>query len=298
MPAQPSISDSVIGEAITAAWSNISANEADILVQLGEAKETVSSLKSIFLRAWKIFKYIKRLNIKALAGELTPKQLSDRYMEARYALRPLMYDAKGIMSLFNTTEEKARQTFRSYKECINTETYENVTLRNLSGESPTGRIYYGNQLAIRTLEVRAGVLTAVEAIANSQFSRMGFFDLVESGWELVPLSFVVDWFFNIGKFIASWTPNYGFKTLASWYVVNDTTYLTSTVTSAVNTVAANYEDTFAVTGSISKIETVKYRCPNPSRPTLPMFTINMNYWKTLDLGIILRQFAKLSAGRG
>lgn len=295
LPATPSISEDVIDEAITAAWAKISANEADMLVQLGEAKETVSSLKSIFTRAYRIFRHVKRLNAKALLREITPKQLADRYMEARYALRPLMYDAKGIMALFEENQKEPRQTFRSKKENVNIDSYENVTLRDLSGESPTGRIYYGNQLASRSLTVRAGVLTALEAIANSNFSRMGFFEVVESGWELVPLSFVVDWFFNVGKFIASWTPNYGFKTLASWYVVTDTTCLTSTVTSAVNTVAANYEDYFDVTGSLSTIYTTKYRCPNPSRPQLPQFTVNMNWWKTLDLGIILKQFAKLAS---
>jgi hypothetical protein len=293
LPADPSLDDSIIAEAITEAWSKVSLKEVDLQVIIGEMEKTALSLISIIKRAIRIFVALKKLNLKALIGEIKPKELSQRFLEARYALRPLVYDAKGVISACNAdmVAFASRKTFRSFRQRMTSNQYSNVLLN-----TSTGNYWklYGSQLATRELEVRAGVLTSVETLQG--LAVWGILEPFESAWELIPFSFIIDWFFNVGKWIGSWSPNIGMKTLASWYVVTDTTNLASTVETGEIYSPLSYLNTVTTGGVYSLVKVRKYRLPNPDRPLLPTFIVNMNWWKTLDLGLILKQIFKIKFG--
>jgi len=294
-PAQPSISQSIISEALTEAWASVSLNEAQILVQVAEAGKTISGLFSIARRALKIFREVKRLDLLGLTEEFSPRELKNRYLELRYALRPIVYDMVGTLKCIDgiLSKPKSRQTFRSYKSVV-ANTSSSGTLFEYPGEY---RIT-GNFNATRTLECRAGVLTAIETIV-SPILLIGATEPFQAIWELIPYSFIVDWFFNIGKLIASWSPKVGFRTLASWYVVTDTTTMTSTAVTGTSLASGyNYENIYTLSGQTSKVWVSKYRLPDPSRPVLPVFDLNLNIWKTFDLGAILTQFEAVSKLRG
>jgi hypothetical protein len=287
-PTPPSLEFSEVASAITEAWANVSVNEAQLLVQIGEARKTVSSLISIFRRAYKIFRAIRKLDLRVLRNEISTKEVASRYMECRYALRPLMYDAMGTLhALGGAYEGLERLTSRGYKESS-----ESAAASGIQLYVDNYIILTGNTYATRTLECRAGVLSELNPSAL-QLNVLGLTEPAEALWELVPFSFIVDWFFNIGQLISSWTPNLGLKTLASWYVVTDTSTLTSTVTSGVNRTSYNYESICQRNGTYSKVEVRKYRLPNPDRPVMPSFQLSLNALKTLDLGIIACQIQKI-----
>lgn len=282
-PLAPSVDENVIAQAITDAWASISLNESDILVQIAESKKTVYSLISILRHVMKIVRNVEQLKLRALMKEISPKELANRWMECRYALRPLMYDARGIITAYYSDykRQKMRQTFRAYASDVANTSETDVLL--WSSSAGTLR---GNATASRTIEVRAGVLTFVESLQT--LGLWGFTEPFEAAWELIPYSFIIDWFFNVGKLLASWTPNIGFKTLASWYVVTDYTYLMCQLTSGTNIPTRNYWDYRYVSGSYSKTDVFKYRCPNPDRPGLPSIQFHLSKPKLLDLGIILK----------
>lgn len=97
----------------TQAWANIDQSQALIGATIAEGEKSILSLVSIFKRAYKVFRAVKRLDFKTLRGELKPRELSDRYMEARYALRPLVYDAAQIAGAITCNSKASpRQTFR------------------------------------------------------------------------------------------------------------------------------------------------------------------------------------------
>lgn len=283
--------DSIVAEAITEAWAKVSCNEAEALVQIAESKKTLYSLISIFRRVYKIFKALKRLEIGRIRREFSAAELKNRYMELRYALRPLMYDAKGLINVLSAERPPERQTFRSYKVWFDSNVAYNQLLRDNGVVTVRGTL-----VSQRNLEVRAGVLTAIQAYNNSIVSdikALGLTEPIEAIWELIPFSFIIDWFFNVGKIIASWTPNVGMRTLASWYSIIDTSTLTGTAETATNNTSYNYTNIAQRGGSYSKIDITRYRLPNPDRPILPRFRVNMDELKTLDLGIIAGQLLKL-----
>jgi hypothetical protein len=277
--------------AVRQAHAKIELSQAMLLASLGEGRETIASMVAILKRATKIARAIRRLNIKALRRELSRKELADRYMEFRYALRPLVYDAKQVVAALSGDElpDVGRQTFRGYKEDFGS-TVENGVLLY----SDAGTRVYGRQEASTVFQVRAGVLTTIEAI--SKLNVWGLDSIAESAWELMPYSFILDWFFDIGETLASWTPEMGVKKLASWVVTEVTTTQMVRVTSAENILpsgATVWSDFFTLSGYHSKVTTVKTRTPDPSLPILPTFRLKLDLLKLLDLVIIGRKAARL-----
>lgn len=132
------------------------------------------------------------------------------------------------------------------------------------------------------------MLTAIEEISN--ISRWGLDQPVEALWEIVPYSFICDWFFNVGKTIASWTPNIGFKQLASWVTVSNTVSQSRKVARAEFTypvLSDTVSKYISITGgNCTSITTAKYRLPNPMLSIVPRFTPRLDAAKLLDLVII------------
>lgn len=286
-PTQPSVDDSVIAEAITEAWSKVTLRDTMILATAGELHKTLSFIISIFGRLLKIVRALRKLDVKALAGELSPKELAQRYMEARYAIRPMMYDVKTNLEAFANKVPARYTTFRGFKAEIVGPTYDhNFLCRAVVNDYEL----WGTSEVTRTLEVRSGVLTMVKEIGA--FVRFGSFDIIQSAWELVPFSFIVDWFFQVGKLISMWSPKVGLDVLASWYVVTDTTTLSVTAETGISKATGyNYTNFYNRQGVYSKVLQNKYRMPNPDRPILPVCNVRLNKLKLLDLGIILTGLA-------
>lgn len=273
--------------AVTDAYASISDTELLAYATLAESKEGLASLKSIFRRTVKILTYMRKLNLKALARELKPKELSDRWMEARYALRPLVYDAVGLTRAIYEPLAPPRQTFRGfYNTSVEDEKTTHFSI--IAG----GNFYHQYDAVSRVtldIDIRAGVLTVVKDLGR--LAKFGYSDLVETAWELVPASFVWDWFFNVGKVLSAWTPDFGFQKLASWVTVEKT--LTQHVTSGINysgstdpaTATRRYAiDQLMCVPAITSKETVtKMRTPDPRRYSLPHFKLRLDAFKTLDL---------------
>jgi len=282
---------SLINEAVTKAWSNVELSQATALMSLAEGEKTIQSLVSVFRRALKIILAVRSLNFAALRRELTPKELQNRWMEARYALRPLMYEVSGIMDAVTKDARHDRFTFRG--SVSSTETAEDEEVFT----SDRGyRFYTLEKHSSRTVEVRAGVLAKLEEL--SLLNRWGFDQIAETVWEIIPFSFICDWFFNVGKTIASWTPEGGLRTLASWYVVRNLTYQTTIVKDAYVTSCSEadpqncYENYYHKSvGGTTIIHNTKQRVPSPVRAVLPTFTLKLSAAKLLDLAIIFKQKA-------
>lgn len=119
LPEQPDLGlASLVDQAVNKAWANVSLSETEGLVMLAESEKTIVSLVSIFRRLIKVLKALKRLDVYALKREVSAKQLANRYMELRYALRPLVYDAAGTVAALQAVAGALEQrlTFRAHKE--------------------------------------------------------------------------------------------------------------------------------------------------------------------------------------
>lgn len=182
----------------------------DLLTELGEGKQTLAFFSETFSRFGNIVsKFHQKIGgtkaeFKAASG-MTPKALlraSNSYLKSfgnlwmtyRYAIMPLVYSARDIHEVWQAIGTLYK-TSRS-SEVINLNTFDpyqvggRATVFNSSGS-----------VIVRTT-VKGGFTK--EGIQTRLMQDIGVNPLV-TAWELIPFSFVVDWFVGIGDFLAAHT---------------------------------------------------------------------------------------------
>lgn len=276
-----------IDEAVTKAHANVSVAEMAGLATLAEGSKTVQSMVSILKRVISISKSVKKLNLRALKKEISPQELADRYMELRYAIRPLVYDVVGISEALKQPKGIARRTFRgnASRSYYRTDKLTNQVVRLNLGTDLTREVTY-------TVSAQAGVLAEVNVDMVSSF---GFDQPIEAMWELMPFSFIIDWFFNAGQTLAAHTPNAAISERASWVTTKEILVAMNmsgesrcTLPSTPYTTRSGSCAPFEY-GNVQKVHT---REVSPVLSTLPSFQLHLDTYKLLDLGIILQKLMK------
>jgi len=282
--------------AITKAWSRVDHTEILSISALKELNSTVGGLAYILRKVYKISRAVRRKEIKQLKREISYKELEQVYMNARYNLRPLYYDIKAMIRILGSEVDKpGRQTYRGKSDISSTNS-------DMISVNSYGHGYYVNLITdlhrsvTTTGIVRSGVLTESARVAASQL--WGLDTIVMSAWDLIPYSFIVDWFCNVGDTIAAWTPNAGIKPLASWVTVKKVVTQKSTIGNTNSTIVNGGGYYFENLGynlsseSATKTVTTTERIPNYERPVLPTWNLQLDCGKLLDLGIILRNLSR------
>lgn len=180
----------------------------DLLTELGEAKETLTFLKGKLEggasmltnfatkdeRSWKRGLHMTPKQLLSNADKQLQK-LGGRWMEFRYAIMPLVYSFKDVKELIGDDggQYKTNRGFRSVSA------------------KPTGNILPDSGYFI---EVRTDGKVDIRVTTKAFYQMTGLKNKLAKGiamnpfataWELIPLSFVVDWFINIGNQIRNYT---------------------------------------------------------------------------------------------
>jgi hypothetical protein len=281
-------------QAVTSAWSNIDLSEVDSLVAIAESGKTVISLISMAGRFIKVIRMMKKLDAKGLLHELTPKELTDRYMELRYAIRPLLYDVRNFSHAIQKSMTKPRrQTFRGF--AVHTDDGDHTQTDEYYYSGSYGS--YGHDEVYETkwsrrVDIRAGVLCELDVLNKPNV--FGLTQPVEALWELVPFSFIIDWFFNVGRTLSAWSPEQGTKALASWYMAKTVEYqyaehrhenhyhnIPPQSTVHLTNFERSLSDCWCDKTVVSHV-----RVPSPVRAVVPSFSLNLDWLKLTDLLII------------
>lgn len=293
-------------EAVTKAYSRVDVSELDILASLGEMPETVEWFKDVLRRLINIIASYKKKQYLAMfkpSKPLTKAKLykkgkkvatgtEDAWMEARYAIRPLVMEVKDYLEALDSKIEKAiRKTARSSF----------IDLTSQESVSPSTRSFFGGYIRRRTTNtrsIRAGVLYAIQPDKMGWWSHLGLDAPVSAIWAVTTLSFVFDWFFNVGQWIASWEPRVGLTPLQSWAVETLTQEIEDQVTLGT-AVASDFGWTTLSSMSIHEVGSsfctlqIKMRWANPDRQILPTF--NFDGLKTAQIADLLIIGRKLTS---
>lgn len=273
------LKQSVQNIAVTQAHANIDESSMLALATIAESGKTIDSVRDIMLRVYRILKSLRRFDVKALKKQISRRELLDRYMEARYAIRPLLYDVHGVIEGLRETRTYQRATYRGF-HAERIETSETVVKFRTAAE-------IDNDVVItRSYDVsaRAGVLCDVEF---SKLTAWGLDKITESAWELIPFSFIVDWFCNVGDTLAAWTPNAGVKQRASWVKVTEKLRVHQNYTNARG--GSTHPVQTVVGGNFERSwdQTVVQRVPDPQVSVFPEVKLRIDGYKLADLGIIM-----------
>lgn len=149
------------------------------------------------------------------------RAFSKAWLEYRYGWRPLLSDCTTVVKEFNRKVEANRKRRLVYRAGMSRERFTTASL-DVPTPIPDQTNWYvkGSRTAKMSVRVSAGTIVEVEPQSNSSYyaktNGLDAGSLPATVWEIVPWSFVVDWFVNVGDWIQACTPVPGINTLGSW----------------------------------------------------------------------------------
>lgn len=138
------------------------------------------------------------------------RSLSNGILQVQYGIRPLISDVIGAAELL--AQKVSREVISNVSSKSTLSGYKS-TVR--SSDLPRGR-------AVSTLNhrvnvtVKYGCLYSVSNEVTHTLAQLGLTNPLLVAWELVPWSFVVDWFIPIGNAISSWDATVGLDFRSGW----------------------------------------------------------------------------------
>lgn len=207
-----------INTSITAAYAGVTASEQNAVLWLGEFRETVKMFADIGKGLYSLWQKTKAQRAKWAKGKLTIPEAQSLTLGILYGIVPLEQSITQVMEgLFNLKSDDSRQTSRGFS----------VTT-DLASDSDSqllwGRDRISNSWA-ESLEtkVRAGVLYDVDI---DDLPRLAIIadpkQIVETAYALARLSFVIDWFINVGNTLKAWSPTTGTRILTAFVSIEET----------------------------------------------------------------------------
>jgi len=287
----------MVSNAIADCREDIQSSDVDVLVSLAELPETVDYLvkrartlskivkdfkKGTWRRwapkAWRRFKSAQR---DGNGPAWIAKYLSDAWMEARYAIRPIIYDVENVRKLLtDETEIIPRKTFRGKRTSD-----EEVPVSLTWVQGAVNYRFEGTRKSETT--VRAGILCAGK-LQNAFAQNTGLYSVASAGYELITLSFVAGWFLNFTNVLYSLQPNAAYTELTSWAVTTQSSFIDGVITATLSNgteISIGFSDR-------------KYQQNRLVEPEVNPVTVdvNLDIPKSLDLLAILRGARNNSLG--
>jgi hypothetical protein len=207
------------------------------------------------------------------------KSKASAWLEGRYGWRTLVYDIdslnKAIVNVMTKNEPKryAKRKGDTYSFSVPKVTYGDF--------SPIAQYQYTT-----TDKVTVGILGSVTADVHIPQFQV---NPLMTGWELIPYSFVLDWFFSVGKALAAFsflTLQYNYTSSKGFRVDVERTFDQR----LVNYQSAYRSGYFMQQASCKAVR--KYRTPCQV-PLTPHFKLRLNQFKILDLlGMVVQKFRR------
>lgn len=266
-------------------------NGHDTFTFFAEIAKTFALFKSLAPRISQIFETLEAVLAKGAVRNKNGKrvQATSRlalynallntpglWLEARYGLRPLVYDIEEIAKATAELQYGFMSPIKTSKQV------DQPVHSKSSFEQTITTGVYGSVKATTVFSYECGLRANIAARIRTQ----GFGGSpIMTAYELIPLSFVLDWFLDLG----SWLGAIHFAVMESEYSAAYGYYLKETQTTTYSrlTTANGWTVSGGLTTFTRSRETLM-RVP-ATVPLLPAFSVNLNAGKEFDLGAILFQ---------
>lgn len=199
----PSDLSALCTEVSTACLSSIGKSDSNLYESLAQADQALSTLPSIFKNAIAVASRPSFGKFKA-AGSA--------YLAYRYGLKPIMNDVESILLGLQALTGKVRKTYRSQGSISDSSVVVNNNYTWASAYTCKQQFTHSETITCRAMSLNEYYASVM---SNIGFTTKG---LITLPWELVPYSFVVDWFINVGDILGAMVPDANMTQLGSCLV--------------------------------------------------------------------------------
>lgn len=283
-PATPTVDGNI---ALQEALSRAQADCYDALTFAAEFRKTVEGVATLRSRAmtlWARFDDRVRTSSRKrrYRGMEVGQILAEIWLELRYMWRPLAYDMFSMQEAIRRLAEGIEDPLqRAYATGVDSAllsrvvTESGVRYKDGSSGGVAGVRVFSAQSC--TVEVMAHASVGLQVTTREVFMT----DPFVTGWELIPFSFVLDWFVTVGDMLTAFSP---FATGQLRYASLATTVKkTYRSVNALQPITGYVWDTVSASPCVSeKIVTNYSRREATPVPTLA-FDVNLNVAKIIDL---------------
>lgn len=169
-------------------------HEFNLGVELGQGKQTMTMLYSSFSRVTRALVHVKHgrigraasvLGVQGHRTKLSKKDVSGNWLELQYGWLPFLGSVKDGMDAWASMNSKRKTSVRASVKYG----------RSLEGSQSPSTYSCMGQVTCR----KRIVYEMTERLSASR--ELGLLDPYSIAWELLPFSFVVDWFIPIGAYL-------------------------------------------------------------------------------------------------
>lgn len=216
-----SIASSMQSNVLTKAMAKVNSSTIMSGELLSDLDKTVSMLRHPFRDATQLLGKMLKYRAKHLGktAHSAAKASSNAWLEYRYGWKPLLLDADSCISAahkWRDEQQEKRLVARAG------DSYQRTTDKAFSATGGVPRVdsINGTVSSWKSYRASAGVIyVRKERTTSEQLSAtLGLRprDVPATLWEIIPYSFVVDWFVNVGDWIQAITPNPEVNILGNW----------------------------------------------------------------------------------
>lgn len=184
-------------QSLLGAHAKAAASISQLLVTAGEFRKTLDLLIGVKKRFAERLVHLLRSPSKKEGFKRALNVTGDSWLEARYGWRPLIHDVDNIWEAF-TSHFAFNKVYRDQYIVSSTDIYESPQAFAQIGAHDFQ--YHTEQRS--TTRAKTVILYRINpSFLNEIDHRFGLTSVLSTAWELVPFSFVVDWFLTIGDWL-------------------------------------------------------------------------------------------------
>jgi len=196
----PPIDQSLVDLVVVSAQSNAASFEWDVLTFMAELHKTMELMHDIGVR---FNNFAVTLAVEARKARRNPyARFRELWLGSRYGIRPIMYDMlNAAQAMSSTLGDSDIVKGRGKHSTSGSPSLSKTTITNTGPSGKRTTVQTDTMNWERTYRANA-YLQLGEAIKH----RFGV-DALVTAYELVPYSFVVDWFINLGRWVQTLGPS-------------------------------------------------------------------------------------------